>query len=154
MSLILCSIISCICLKWTFNKNADDSINIKNSVITNFILITIFIGGTLIQFDTGIHIYPLLAGDLAEIKALENRIEDIRASNYEYVKDGDFIAGSIENYQQSTNLSKYISDLAEKEASYNKYLKEAKINKEIFLLYFFSYGWAISDKIYELEITN
>jgi len=151
MFLILCSIISCICLKWTFSKHADGSVIINNNVIVNFILIAIFIGGTLIQFDTGIHTYPTLAGNFAEIKVLENRIKDIRSSNYGYEKEGNFIAGSIENYKQSTNLTKYIADLATKESNYNKELKTAKIYKEMFLLYFFGSGWAISDKIYELD---
>jgi len=111
-------------------------------------IVSVFV--VLIQLGIGMTDYPYLVKKQAAIKSLENRIEDIRGSSYAYGKDGNFVAGSIENMNQSTNLSKYIADLAEKEAHYNSYLAEAKIYKEMFVLYFFGYGWAISDKIYTL----
>ena len=151
---IICSIVSGICLKWTLKRNEDGSINIKDSTIGNMLITIIFILIASIQFGIGIVVYPTLSGDLAEIKALEKRIEDVRNSNYEYKKDGNFIAGSIENYQQSTNLSKYVSDLAEKEASYSNALRRAKVYKDTFPLYFFCTGWAISDKINKLEVID
>ena len=149
---ILCGIISCVFLKWTFSKNEDGTWNIKDSTIGNFIIIGFLFGIAIVQFGIGMDVYPTLSGDLAEIRALENRIEDVRNSNYEYEKDGNFIAGSIENYQQSTILSKYVADLAEKEASYSSKLSRAKVHKRTFTLHFFSTGWAISDKINELPV--
>ena len=151
---ILCSIISGLCLKFTLKRNEDGSLNIGDSTIGNLIITIIFILVASIQFSMGIVIYPTLSGDLAEIRALEKRIEDVRNSNYEYKKDGDLIAGSIENYQQSTNLSKYVADLAEKEASYSSALRQAKIYKDTFPLYFFCTGWSISDKINKLEVID
>lgn len=151
---IICSIVSGICLKWTLKRNEDGSINIKDSTIGNILITIIFILIAGIQFSIAIVVYPTLSGDLAEIKALEKRIEDVRNSNYEYKKDGDFIAGSIENYQQSTNLSKYVSELAVKEASYSNTLRRAKVYKDTFTLYFFCSGWAISSKINKLEIID
>lgn len=147
---IICSIISCISLKWTYGKNNDNSI--KDIFIANIIITMVFVVISIIQFGIGVDNYPSLASDLAGIQALEKRIEDIRASSYNYEKEGKFVAGSIENYQQSTNLSKYISGLATKESYYSSALKQAKVYKEIFPLYFFSHGWAISDKVYELPI--
>lgn len=147
---LICTIISCALLKLTFAKNDDGSLRINDFTITNFIVIVLFIGVASVQFSIGINTYPVLASDLSEIRALEKRIVDIKASKYAYEKDGEFIAGSIENYQQSTNLSKYIADLAAKEAAYNKKLKMAKVYKEVFPLYFFATGWAISGRIDEL----
>ena len=149
---ILCAIIGCICLKFTFNRNEDNSLRIEDNTIGNFIMIGVFVAVSAIQFGIGIDAYPSLASELAEVQALENRVEDIRHSNYVYEKDGRLIAGSVENLSQSTNLSKYISELAVKEAEYNKKLKKAKVYREVFPLYFFSTGWAISDRIEELPI--
>lgn len=149
---IICSIISAICIKFTLRRNDDNSLKIKDSTIANLIITGIFLAVAIVQFGIGIDAYPSLASELAEVQALENRLEDIRNSNYAYKKDGNFVAGSIENYQQSTNLTKYISELAAKEASYNKELKRVMVYKDVFPLYFFSTGWAISDRIEELPI--
>lgn len=98
----------------------------------------------------GITEYPSLTKELGQIEALQNRVKDIKESIYKYGKDGDFVAGSIENMNQSTNLSKYITELAKNEAKYKGRLQECKAYKEVFVLYFFVPGWAISDKIYDL----
>ena len=112
----------------------------------------LFICVIAIQFAMGVSEYPSLSKELAQINSLENRIKDIKDASYAYKKDGEFIAGSIENYQQSTNLSKFIDKLASKEAAYSGNLIEAKIHKKMFPLYFFSYGWAISDRINDLKV--
>ena len=103
-----------------------------------------------IQGITGTIEYPNLANQIEQIRALQDRVQDIREATYAYEKDGNFIAGSIENYKQSTNLSTFIKELAEKEAYYKGYLQECKTYKEVFPLYFFGPGWAISDRIYKL----
>lgn len=149
---ILCALISCVCLKLTFNRDEDNSLRIGDNTIGNFIIIGVFVVISAVQFGVGIDVYPSLASELAEVQALEKRIEDIRGSNYAYEKDGRLIAGSVENLSQSTNLSKYISELAAKEASYNKELKRAKVYREVFPLYFFNTGWAISDRVEKLPI--
>jgi hypothetical protein len=106
----------------------------------------------IIRGVAGITDYPYLNKELSQVETLENRVEDIRNASYKYKKDGNFVAGSIENINQSTNLTKYISDLAKKEASYNGYLRKVKDYKEIFALWFFGDGWAISDKVYDLPV--
>lgn len=149
---ILCTLISCLCLKFTLSRNGDGSLSIGDSTLTNFILIAVFVMISAIQFGIGIDVYPSLASELSEVQTLEKRIEDIRGANYAYEKDGRLIAGSVENLNQSTNLTKYIADLAAKEASYNKKLKKVKVYREVFPLYFFGTGWAISDRVEELPI--
>lgn len=99
----------------------------------------------------GVTDYPYLVCKLAKAETLQNRIKDIRASSYPYKEDGELIAGSVENYKQSTNLSNYITQLSVIEANYNGYLEKCKAYKETFSLYFFGSGWAISDKIYDLK---
>ena len=102
----------------------------------------------------GVTTYPYLNRELAEIRVLEERVKDIRNSFYQYKKNGTLIAGSIENSNQSTNLTQYMGKLAEKEAKYNGYLQRAKDYKEIFILRLFVDGWAISGKIYDLPIRS
>ncbi len=100
---------------------------------------------------SGITDYSHLKKEHAEIQSLQKRIVDIRQAKYEYKKDGGMIAGSIENFKQSSALTKYLSELAKKEAKYNGYLDKCKSHKEEFLLYFFIDGMFISNKIYQLE---
>ena len=97
--------------------------------------------------------YRCLKGKLATIEALQARMQDVKDSVYTYEKDGNFVAGSVENMNQSTNLSQYITALAEKEGFYLKYLQRCIVTKETFILSFFGSGWAISNKIYDLPTT-
>ena len=101
---------------------------------------------------SGMTDYPYLNSKLAEIEILEKRVENIRNAYYEHKKDGTLVAGNIENVNQSTNLTKYINDLALKEAWYNNYLQRAKDYQSIFILRFFGDGWAISDRIHTLPV--
>ena len=118
---------------------------------TGYIFIAMLSGFIfMVQGIEGITDYPFLTKQLAQIEALQHRLQDIKGASYTYKKDGSFVAGSIENMNQSTNLSKYITDLSEREARYNGYLQKAKTYKEVFVLSLFGDGWAISSKIYDL----
>jgi hypothetical protein len=116
-------------------------------VITIISTVTVFAQGI-----AGITEYPDLTKRLGQVEALQNRVKDIKESTYTYEKDGNFVAGSIENINQSTNLSKFITELAKKEADYKGRLQECKAYKEVFTLYFFGPGWAMSNKINDLPI--
>lgn len=110
---------------------------------------------TIIHGVDGMLDYPSLIKQWGHVEALQNRVEDIRKASYEYKKDGGFVAGSVENLSQSTNLSKYIANLSTKEAEYNAHLQRSRVFKEVFILSFFGNGWAISNKIYDLpEVTK
>lgn len=137
------------------NENNHQLIKTEDFSIQGAICIIIIALSTIIFLVQGIDSvtdYPYLSKQLAHVETLQNRIEDIRNSSYTYEKDGSFVAGSVENLNQSTNLSKYISELAIKEATYNEYLQQAKIYKNTFILWFFGDGWAISNKIDTLPI--
>lgn len=154
---VIGSILSGIQLKKYFTKDKDGEklIDTEDFSSSGTIYITVMIVSIIIVTVQGINSitdYPYLAKQLAHIETLKNKTKDIRNSSYTYGKNGNFVAGSIENYQQSTNLSKYIAELAIKEAKYNEYLQEAKIYKSTFILYFFGDGWAISNKINTLPI--
>ena len=127
------------------NFDLDGNIGFMLSAVCVFIIIAV------IQFGVGLHTYMSLAKDRVAISVLEKRVENIKTAYYHYESDGAFVTGSIENMNQSTNLSKFISDLAWKESEYSKDLKNAKLNKEIFPLLLLSYGWAVPNEIYELE---
>lgn len=139
----------------TFKYNKNRKIG-QNEKVPGFAIIctiiTILFGFLiLVQALSGMTEYPYLIRKLAQVETLQQRIEDIRNSNYEHEKEGSLIAGSVENWKQSTNLSTYISELATLEANYNGYLEECKVYKSNFPLFFFGYGWAISDKVLELQ---
>jgi hypothetical protein len=137
------------------DKNNHQLIKTEDFSIRGVIYIIIAVCSTFIfltQMIGSVTDYPYLSKQLSHVETLQNRIEDIRNSSYTYEKDGNFVAGSVENLNQSTNLSKYISELAIKEATYNEYLQEAKIYKDTFILWFFGDGWAISNKIDTLPI--
>lgn len=104
-----------------------------------------------VQGVNGITDYPLLVKKLANAETLQARIKDIRDSHYKYGEEGALVAGSIENFKQSTILSDYITQLAAIEADYNSFFKECIAYKETFPLWFFCRGWAISDKVYDFK---
>ena len=106
---------------------------------------------TIVQGVDGVTDYPYLVKKLAKAETLQTRIADIRNAHYKYESNGALVAGSIENWKQSTVLSDYISQLAVIEADYNGYLKVCIAYKETFILRFLGSGWAISGKIYELR---
>lgn len=135
--------------------------NKSANTLFRIFLIMIIIGGTVFMFQgiIGITDYPYLTGERAKITALQKRLVDIKNADYDYkdydykleaLKEGKFVAGSIENYQQSTNLSNYIAELAKREANYNGYLERAKLYEKEFLLRFFGPGWAISNRVNNL----
>ena len=136
-----------------FNKNLKKGVSGKDpvfaiicTVITaSSCLITIVIG------IDGVTDYPYLVKKLAKAETLQSRIVDIKNAHYKYESNGALVAGSIENWKQSTILSNYISQLAVIESDYNGYLKTCIAYKETFILRLLGSGWAISDKIYELK---
>jgi len=149
---LIISILSGIIILKSQKRNEDGSLKITNLNITSYFIVVISFYIFVILGSLGVTTYPNLIKKAGEIHALANRVQDIRNSSYSYKTDGGLVAGSIENYKQSTNLSTYISNLAKVEADYNGSLETAKASKELFILNFFGRGWAISDKIYELEI--
>ena len=146
------SIIGTILVKMCAKRNEDKSLIMSDKFIFYAIITVLFITTSFIQFGMGVGEYPSLSKDLSQINSLKKRVQDIRNASYNYKENGKLVAGSIENMNQSTNLSKYIAELALKEAEYSGNLKSAKVHKEVFALSFFSYGWAISNEIYKLEV--
>ncbi|MHA1343578.1 MAG: hypothetical protein ACTSQG_06310 [Promethearchaeota archaeon] len=133
----------------TFLKNIYMDEVLANCIVFTLVVSLVF---SLITAMDGLSVYPYLAAKKEEIKVLTKRIEDIKNAYYEEKeRKNAIIAGDIKNFQQSTNLSKYISDLAEKEAKFYKELKKAKVYKEVLVYRLFWKGAFISNKIYELE---
>lgn len=151
--LILSIILIVLCV-WTIKKSSvnteyDDPYEIL-MILSGFGFLINFIIFICILFS-GSYTYSNLKSDYAKVKVLQKRIIDIKNAKYEYRQDGSLVAGSIENIEQSSVLSHYINNVANKEAEYNGNLEEAKAKKENFILSFFTDGFFISDKIYELK---
>ena len=141
------SIVTCIILYVNLNSNS------KKLTTIIFVIGVISSEVFVLTWTNGITDYCYLKEKLATIGALQDRMQDVKNSVYTYEKDGNFVAGSVENMNQSTNLSKYIAELAIKEGEYIGYLQRCIITKETFVLNIFGSGWAISDKIYDLPTT-
>jgi len=114
------------------------------------VIVTIVSGGLLaILLHKGIETYPSLVGQLYEIKALQQRIDDIRGAVYSE-QSGKLIGGSLTNLQQSSKLSDYLCRIAVAEANYNSLLVKAQLYKRDFIYIVFGYGSFISDKVFQL----
>ena len=97
----------------------------------------------------GIITYPYLVGKYQEIKALHQRIEDIRTAAYPE-QPSKLIAGSLTNLQQSSRLSEYLRLIAESEAEYNSSLTKARYYKRDPMWILFGHGLFISNKVFQL----
>ena len=113
----------------------------------SFIMVFIF-------FFSGITDYPRLIQERESVRVFQARVYDIRHASYRYRGGSKFVVGSIKNFKQSTVLSGFIKDLAEKESDYNERLITCKVYREEFLLWFFLDGFFISDKIDEMLVVD
>ncbi len=145
---IVCMLLAAISIR-KFNDLFDDVWEFMSKIFT--ILTILFSLISIVIVSSGVSDYPYLTGLRAEAVSLQKRIIDIKKAKYEYKTDGKFVAGSIENMQQSQVLSKYIKFVAYKEAEYNKYLERVKIHRTEPIFYWFSDGFAISDKVLDMK---
>ena len=95
--------------------------------------------------------YPDLVGKKEFLVSLKSEIGTIRDAKYINSTNGTLVSGSIENIQQSTNLSKYISTYATHKANYNDMLAETKVYKTSPVLKWFWNGIFIDKRILELQ---
>ena len=98
----------------------------------------------------GIKVYPNLRSLKIRVESIKSEIESVRNAYYKN-NNGGLIVGNIENFQQSTNLSKYIERYAELKAEYNSKLKYYQTIKRLPIYFWFSYSAFVPDKIFELE---
>jgi len=104
--------------------------------------------------NVGMSVYPNLIKLKTQVETLEGQISTIRNAYYPTENHSTLISGSVENFQQSTNLSRYIQKCAELKAEYNSELKYYQTVKKMMFYKLFSYAIFISNKIYELEEYN
>ena len=98
----------------------------------------------------GITTYPKLVGQLYKVKALQQRIDDIKDAVYPE-QTGKLVGGSLTNLQQSSKLSDYLRQIAEAEASYNSLLVKAQFYKKDYIWLLFGHGFFISNKVFQLS---
>ena len=97
----------------------------------------------------GMAVYPRLTGYLQEVKALQQRIDDIRSATYSE-QPGKLVGGSLTNYKQSSKLSDYIRQVAEAEARYKALLAKARFYRKDFVWVVFGHGFFVSGKVFQL----
>jgi len=142
---IILPMISIILLVYSFKKDKFGLgfVSFLSSIGSIIILITCIV--------SGVTTYPYLIGKYQEIKALHQRIEDIRAAAYpEQPEPGKLIAGSLTNLQQSSRLSEYLRLVATNEAEYNADLTKARFYKTDLTWILFGHGLFISNKVFQL----
>jgi len=100
---------------------------------------------------SGIAIYPNLVSLKNKAKSIYSEINTIKNAYYENGQRISLIAGSLDNYKQSTNLSQYIKQYAELKAKYNSSLKYYQTIKEMWIYKLFGHAIFISNRIYNLE---
>ncbi len=110
------------------------------------ILPTVYI---VMLLSEGMATYPRLVGQLHKVKALQQRVDDIRAAIYPE-QPGRLIGGSLTNLQQSSKLSDYLSRLAEAEAEYSASLAKARSYKRSIAWVMLRHGLFISSKVFQL----
>ena len=99
---------------------------------------------------SGVATYPDLIGHLQKVKALQQRIDDIKDAVYPE-QSGKLVGGSLTNLQQSSKLSNYLRQIAEAEASYNSLLVKAQFYKKDYIWLLFGHGFFISNKVFQLS---
>jgi len=104
---------------------------------------------TVMLLSEGIATYPQLVGQLHRVRALQQRVDDIRAAIYPE-QPGKLVGGSLTNLQQSSKLSDYLSRLAEAEAEYSASLAKARSYKRSVAWVVLRHGLFISSKVFQL----
>jgi len=100
----------------------------------------------------GMSAYPNLVGQLHRVKALQQKVDDIRNAAYPE-QPSELIGGSLTNLQQSSRLSDYIRRVAETEAEYESSLAKARFYKTNPMWIVFGHGFFISGEVFELPLT-
>lgn len=127
-----------------FGKQEKDHLVVTGfvSALLSVVLLAAFV-------PRGITTYPQLLGQLHEIRALQQRIDDIRAAIYPE-RPGNLVGGSLTNLRQSSKLSDYLCRVAEAEARYSSLLVRARFYKRDYMWIVFGHGLFISDKVFQL----
>ena len=95
--------------------------------------------------------YPYMLAKKEYVESLESGINNIRYANYESKKDGSLVSGSIENINQSTNLSQYISTCEMQKAEFNKRLIRLQNMRRFKVYWFFMSTNLIDKRINDIE---
>jgi len=104
---------------------------------------------TITFLSSGMTTYPQLVEQLHRVKALQQRVADVRAAIYPE-RPGELVGGSLTNLQQSSKLSDYLSHLAEAEAEYSALLAKARFYKSSYVWIVLGHGLFISNKVFQL----
>jgi len=126
----------------------DDNIEWYAGAIIFFVgFLSVFTGVVL----TGIDSYPQAKALRKEAESLKSEIETMRQAQYSDIESGTLIGGSLDNQGQSSRLSNYIQEYAQKKAKYNSKLELLKIYRTMKLYRWFGYGMFIPERINELK---
>ncbi len=99
----------------------------------------------------GTFTYPSLVSMREEVLALKSEIETVRSAYYPQSNVGTFIGGSLDNMQQSKELSVYIINYSQKKSQYNKALACVKTRLKIKLYWWLGDTLFMSKDILKME---
>jgi len=126
----------------------------KAGLVGTSLLVSIISGIILTSLTlTGAECYPKLRGLEAKAISLKSEVQNVKSAYYKEARNGTFIGGSLENMQQSSQLSEYIREYAYAKAEYNQQLTMVKSNMDsVAYQVFAAYKLFRSDKINDLKI--
>lgn len=99
----------------------------------------------------GLNTYPYLASQREEVLSLQSEIEAIKNAYYKEANNGALVGGSLDNMQQSTNLSQYIKSYANRKADFNKNLTAAQVRMSMLTLWWVGEAMYIDKRVLEIE---
>jgi len=99
----------------------------------------------------GVKVYPELISLKSKAEVIYSEVDTIKNAYYKNEQKSSLIAGSLDNYKQSTNLSQYIKQYAELKAEYNSSLKYYQTIKKMWTYKLFGHAIFISNRIYDLK---
>ena len=149
ISLVVSIIIICVAINLLDRRSTEDLGNFFMTI--GVISLTISSMVTLILLFSGLLTYPYLVGQKEEIISLRANAKNIRNAKYSYKTDGKLVAGSIENFKQSTIHSNYYAKLAKKEANYNSVLVSGQLYEGNTLYFYVWKGMFINSDIQKLK---
>lgn len=101
----------------------------------------------------GISDFAYLQSRKIKIETLMNGTKSVRNAYYKqnYHSKNNIINGSLDNMKQSTNLSKYVSDVNKEKANFNYRLIRSQISESNIIYIIFTSGLFISDKVQDIK---
>jgi len=110
---------------------------------------TVFITG--VTSAKSLEQYSEMVGKKEGISMLESNVQLIKSCRYKDVVSGTMVGGSLDNMQQSSKITDYMINLANRKADYNSKLAELQYQRKSAWFFWIYNIWLIDKRIDTLE---